>query len=68
MNDGFKINNPEWRKTVTNEKIMLCGNIEASEYQVMLIIEKLTPILLRKYDSYPTENDIAMMVLLMRGI
>lgn len=65
--DEFKLNDTNWRDHVEDDVIHLCGNVEATEYEVMLIIEKLTPILREKEDRYPNERDIADMVLMLRG-
>ena len=66
--DEFAINDPNWRQSASHQDIiLLCGRLKATEYEVMLAVEKLTPILCKKEKRYPNEEDIEIFIYALRG-
>ncbi len=65
--DEFIINDSNWRETATEDIVFIDGSIEATEYEVMLAIEKLTPIIQEKYDRRPNAEDVIKFIYMLRG-
>ena len=63
----YGISNPNWRELPDDAIVMLeCGMV-VKEKEVYLAVEKLTPHLRETEDRWPTETDIEMFILMMRG-
>ena len=65
--EEWEINDPNWRDHVGDEIILLGESVKATEYEVMLAIEKLTPIIQEKYGRSPNEDDIIIFICMLRG-
>ena len=68
MNDDeFVINDPNWRKKATNDIVLLDGHLQATEYQIMLAIEMMSPIIKKKYNRNMNEKDIIRFIYALKG-
>ena len=56
--EQFYLTNPNWRNLATDDYVNLPDGTLVKEKEIYLAIEKLTPLLLRKYDRYPNIEDI----------
>ena len=65
-NDEFRITNHDWRKTATNDIVLLIDGIVSTEYDIFLAIEKLTPYLQNKEDRNPNIIDVSKFVMMMK--
>ena len=63
MRDGDE----NWRDTVGDEKILLADGLVATAREVYFAVEKLTPFLQETENRYPTEEDITIFVMILRG-